>query len=178
MASNAVAVPEKIDGAVDVNVGAFKLTTTTAPINESLDRETIGQLLLENIDWNAAEERTSDRTGRPYKTTRSISWNMTDPGEKFRYQITVSVNRSEVKPIREGIGSTGKGQVQNYKLAADDMKFLEHELETARAEGDVELVEKLMTLKLTNQLQGGVNLDALIFLKNQVEKRVREHEGQ
>lgn len=145
----------------------YTLTTTAEPVNESIDRTMIGQLLLESIDWDKAESRTSERSGDVYKTTRSISWNMTD-AEESRYQITISVNRWPKKQVREGV--TGKGGKEPLmKISPVEVAFLEQQAEVAQAEGNNSLAMKLMTIKVTNKLQGGINLEQGKFLLQLIE---------
>lgn len=145
----------------------YSLTTTAEPVNESIDRTTIGQLLLESIDWSKAESRTSERSGDSYKTTRSISWNMTD-AEESRYQITVSVNRWPKKAAREGVSNKG-GKEPLMKISPVEVAFLEQQAEVAQAEGNNTLAMKLMTIKVTNKLQGGINMEQGKFLLQLIE---------
>lgn len=146
-------------------VEGFQLTTSSEPVNASIDRQTIGELLLSSIDWDKAESRESERSGQKYKTTRSISWNMAD-NEERRYQITVSVNRWEAKSAREPLAKASKEQV--YKLGSTEIAFLASEMDKAKGNGDFERFEKLMTLKSKNQLQGGLDLNGLIAVKEEI----------
>lgn len=146
----------------------FTLTTTGEPVNESIDRQTIGALVIESIDWTKAEDRESERTGQKYKTTRSISWNMSDADDR-RYQIVVSVNRWEPKQAREALGGKA-GKQDSFKLGQPEIQFIEAQQLAAETAGDAKRAGQFMTLKLTNQLSGGISKAQLTFLMGEVEK--------
>ena len=163
--TTAAVVPNDVkaaEGQAENNSG-FTLTTTTPPVTEAFDRETVGRLILESIDWDRAEHKTSDRSGQKYATTKAIAFNMSDADDR-RYQISISVNRWEAKQAREPLAKGAKNEY--YRLGATEIGFLASEIDKAKASGDSERMGKLMTLKLTNQLQGGLDLNGLIEVKN------------
>lgn len=165
--TNAVAVAEQVKPAV--KPAGFTLTTTGEPVNESIDRQTIGALVIESIDWSKAEDRESERTGQKYKTTRSISWNMSDADDR-RYQIVVSVNRWEPKQARETLAGGKAGKQDSFKLGQPEIQFIEAQQLAAETAGDAKRAGQFMTLKLTNQLSGGISKAQLTFLMGEVEK--------
>lgn len=139
----------------------YDLTTTQPGPNESIDRDTLGEIILSAIDWDESETREGKRG--EFQTTQAFSWYMTHKETGDKYQISLSVNhypKKDAEPATKGTAPEG----ERFKLSNRDLASLDAAVATMKEHNDFDNALKLATIKSTFQQFGNVTREQFLVV--------------